>query len=383
MIQVFQPTIGPAEQAAAAAVLASGWIGFGPKVLEFERAWAAHLGVPVENVVSVSCATEGLYQVFALIDSAIGGYSLRPNRTEVIIPAISFIGIANAVRDTRELLVRLCDVDRHTLNPTVADIEKEMDGSTRAVCIQHYGGVPSDLGPIAELCRQRGVLLVEDCACAPLSYFGGKRTGTFGDFGVWSFDSMKIITSGGDGGMVYCKNADDAERIRKATRLGQDNLSGQSVSGPAWWEFTVAQPGRKAMMNDLQAAVGMVQLGRLEEFAKEREGLWAWYCTLLTNTWGWDKRPGHYSAPIADEGSSYYSYWVQHPKRDELATFLRENGIYTTFRYVPVHRAYNWPSTTPNADWAADNTLMLPLHANLTIKQVGYITDMLNQFGVE
>ncbi|MCC7737661.1 DegT/DnrJ/EryC1/StrS family aminotransferase, partial [Klebsiella pneumoniae] len=75
MIQVFQPTLGPAEQEAAAAVLASGWIGFGPKVLEFERAWAGHLGVPAENVVSVSCCTEALYQVFALIDSASTGYT--------------------------------------------------------------------------------------------------------------------------------------------------------------------------------------------------------------------------------------------------------------------------------------------------------------------
>lgn len=368
MIQVFQPTIGPAEQVAAAAVLASGWIGFGPKVLEFERAWAAHIGVPVENVVSVSCATEALFQVL----NWIGNENRHIGR--VVVPAISFIGIANAVRSA-PMSVDLCDVDRHTLNPTVADIESKINELTVAVCIQHYGGVPSDLGPITDLCRERGVLLVEDCACAPLSYYDNKRVGTFGDFAVWSFDAMKII-SAGDGGMVYCRDAEVAEQIRKATRLGQDNLSGQSSSGPRWWEFTVAQPGRKAMMNDLQAAVGLVQLGRLEEFVDKRFDLRHRYMEIEGQ--GQDCFP---DAPEkGTEISSCYSYWIQTERRDELATYLRERGVYCTMRYHPVNRVYNWPSTTPNAEWAADRTLNLPLHANLDEADVNYICDTIDQF---
>ena len=374
MIQVFSPTLGPAEQAAAAAVLASGWVGFGPKCLEFERAWAAHVGVPAENMVSVSCATEALFQVF---DEIAIQTSERLLAGGVVMPAISFIGIANAVLDSA-LFVQLCDVDRHTLNPTVADIERKLDSHTVAVCIQHYGGVPSDLGPIADLCRARGVLLVEDCACAPLSYYGGKRAGTFGDFAVWSFDSMKIITSAGDGGMVYCKDAAVADRIRKATRLGQDNLSGQSASGPRWWEFTVAQPGRKAMMNDVQAAVGLVQLGRLEELVDKRAERVTDYNLRLYDSEHVDI--AHSPQDIARLRPSYYCYWIQTDRRDELAAYLRERGVYTTFRYWPVHRAYNWPSTTPNADWAADHTLNLPLHANLTRAHVDYICDLIAEF---
>lgn len=377
MIQVFQPTLGPAEQDAAAAVLASGWIGFGPKVLEFERAWAAHIGVPVENVVSVSCATEGLFQVFAVVSEIHSRYSYSSG--EVIIPAISFIGIANAVLDTENLGVNLCDVDRHTLNPTVDDIRAAMDKSfpVRAVCIQHYGGVPSDLGPIADLCRERGVLLVEDCACAPLSFYDGQRAGTFGDFAVWSFDAMKIITAS-DGGMVYCKDAAVAEQIRKATRLGQDNQSGQSSSGPAWWNFTVQTPGRRATMNDLQAAVGLVQLRRLEELVDVRASRWHDYQVRLwghkdVESLGWPDKKKELS-------SSFYSYWIQCDRRDELATFLREREIYSTMRYHPISRAYGWTSTTPNAEWAADHTLNLPLHANLTRSNIDYICDTIAEF---
>lgn len=370
MIQVFQPTLGAEEQAAAAAALASGWVGFGPKVREFEQAWATHLGVPAEHVVSVSCATEGLYQIFAQISG--GSVWVEHN---VIIPAISFIGIANAIRDA-SLGVVLCDVDRHTLNPTVDHIRGHMGDDTRAVCIQHYGGVPSDLGPIAELCRERGKLLVEDCACAPLSYYAGQRAGTVGDFAVWSFDSMKIITSAGEGGMVYCKDAGAAEQIRQATRLGQDQLSGQSGSGPRWWEFKVAEPGRKAMMNDVQAAVGLVQLRKLEQLVVERGLLAHQYVYRMAH---WDTL-GIYPVPSEPSTSSFYSFWIQCERRDELAAFLRAREIYTTFRYWPVHRAYGWQGTWPGADWAADHTLNLPLHANLTRANVQYICDTIQEF---
>lgn len=372
MIQVFSPTLGPDEQAAAAATLASGWVGFGPKVAEFERAWAAHVGVPAENMVSVSCATEGLYQIF---DELAIQHSHDLFLGEVVMPAIGFIGIANAVLDTA-LGVRLCDVDRHTLNPTVADIERVLDDHTIAVCIQHYGGVPSDLGPIADLCRRRGVTLVEDCACAPLAFYAGQRAGTFGDFAVWSFDSMKIITSAGEGGMVYCRDAAVADLLRRATRLGQDNLSGQSSGNPRWWEFAVSTPGRKAMMNDVQAAVGLVQLGRLEELVGVRGRLAAEYAHRL----GCEKNIDAMVWPMRTAASSFYSYWVQTPHRDALAAHLRAHDIYTTFRYWPIHRAYGWPSTTPNADWAADHTLNLPLHANLTRANVDYICTVIGEF---
>lgn len=372
MIQVFSPTLGPDEQAAAAAALASGWVGFGPKVREFELAWAAHIGVPADNVVSVSCATEGLYQIFAEIGIQTSRGQLAG---DVIMPAISFIGIANAVLDSA-LCVRLCDVDRHTLNPTVTDIENVLGEHAVAVCIQHYGGVPSDLGPIADLCRQRGVLLVEDCACAPLSFYAGQRAGTFGDFAVWSFDSMKIITSAGEGGMVYCRDAAVADLIRKATRLGQDNLSGQSSGGPRWWEFTVAQPGRKAMMNDVQAAVGLVQLGRLEELVGTRAKLYDVYAHRQGE---WDHLlPDSPSTPPCE--SSFYSYWIQTERRDALARHLRAHDIYTTFRYWPVHRAFNWGGHYPHADWAAAHTLNLPLHGNLTRANVEYICDCIAEF---
>ena len=372
MIQLFSPTTGPEEQAAAAAAIASGWLGFGPQVLEFEMAWAEHIGVPAENVVSVSCATEGLYQIMAYISES----NDDPYRDYVIAPDIGFIGIANAVRESG-LNLKLCDVDPHTLNPAVDIIRACLPPGNMAVVIQHYGGVPSDLGPIADLCRERGVLLIEDAACAPLSFYGGQRAGTVGDFGVWSFDAMKIITSG-DGGMVYCRDAAAAESIRKATRLGQDNLSGQGAAGDKWWEYRVYTPGRKAMLNDLQAAVGLAQLVKLEALVERRHEIWNLYSTMLCSL-EWLSLPKPYEPE--NEQWSYYTFWIQCEQRDALALYLRERGVYTSFRYWPISAAYSWESGCPNAAWAAAHTLNLPLHANLTDDDVISIVNLIYRFG--
>lgn len=364
-IEVFSPTIGPKEQAAVAAVLASGWLGAGPKVAEFERAWAAHIGVPVENVVAVSCATEGLFQVVAL-------FSSRCNAS-VVVPGNVYIGALNALEADLRTGFDWCDIDPHTLNPTVEMLPQLGEG----VLLQHFGGVPSDLENISDYCKRDGLTLIEDCACAPASTVNGKPAGTFGDFGVWSFDAMKVMTCG-DGGMVYCREAGDADAIRRATRLGLDNLSGQSSGETSrWWEFQVQVPGRRAMMNDIGAAIGLEQLRVLPTLVWWRQERWSEYQQALAGL-DWLTLPPE---PPVGVKSSYYCYWVQLERRDELAVFLRERGVYTTYRYWPPHRAYGWPANLPGVDYATDHTLLLPLHANLSVEDVVYICEQVREFG--
>lgn len=366
MIDVFKPAIGHAEINAVDAVLRSGWIGRGPRVAEFEQAWAAHIGAPAANVLSTSCATEALFQLMAWIGRKPGA---------VVMPANSYIGTANAAL-AAGLSVRLCDVDSGSLNPTVADIRGQLDGEVVAVVIQHYGGVPTDQEWIQALCQERGVLLIEDCACAPASMFYGLPSGSGSDFAIWSFDAMKVLTAG-DGGMLYCRDAAAAEQIRRQTLLGQDSFSGREASGARWWEFHVRQPGRRAVMNDIEAAIGLVQLGRLPELVAARQALWLEYWYQLRR-FEWLSVP-----PEIQPGahSSFYTVWVQLEHRDALASFLRERGIYTTYRYWPVHRAYGWKSRWPNADWAADHTLNLPLHPGLTLDDIGLICASIAEFG--
>ena len=378
MINVFQPSLGEEELAAVEAVFKSNWIGKGSKTAEFEQAFAKHIGVAAKNVRSINCCTEGLFQSMSLLGLHKGA--------EVILPTISFVGAANAILDYGCRPV-FCDVDPRTLNPTAEMIEKKCTAYTQAVMILHYGGVPCDMDSIVALRNKFGFYLIEDSACSVASTYKGRACGTFGDIGVWSFDAMKILCSGGDGGMIYCKNPDKAQRAQEQIYLGQTSQSGfTSAAKDRWWEFKVSCYGRRAIMNDVQSAVGLVQLKRLPEFIRRRRDIHAMYNTILTDHKScgtpWLRTPpdaDHY----VDTASSYYLYWIQvDPKqRDKVAAYLKSKDIYTTFRYCPLHLVYGHPDRLPNAEYAALSTLCLPIHQAMTDSDVLKVAEAVNEFG--
>lgn len=367
MIPLFSPTLGKEELSQVASSFKSGWIGKGEKVKEFEVAWAWHIGVSPENVVSVNCATEGLFQIMELLARDSGEWT-----DEVIIPSIHFIGAANAIKSSGFYPV-FCDVDRYTLNPTLEHIQAAYTEFTHTVCLLHYGGVAQELDAIREWCDSKGLWLIEDAACSPATVYKGKAAGTWGDFGVWSFDAMKIMTCG-DGGMIYCENPDQAKELRKRMYLGLESESGFS-NGAAnrWWEFEVGYPGRRAVMNDIAAGIGLEQLKKLDNFCYRRATIWDYYDTNLENC-SVNLPPKYFCKP------SFYFYWIQTPKRDELARYLRERSVYASFRYWPLHRVFGTGQNLPGANYAADNTLLLPLHCNLTDNQVEFICDKVKEF---
>lgn len=360
-IEVFRPDIGQEEIDAVAGVLRSGWIGGGPKVAEFEDAWARHIGTTPEHVVSVGCATEALHQVALELAECYGV-------TRAVMPGNAFIG-APAAALAAGLTVELCDIDRRTLNPGRRHVEQCMAPES-AIFYQHYGGFhPVSLArEFSQLCDLWDAPLVEDMACHPM----GKPAG---EFAIWSFDAMKVMSCG-DGGMIYCKNIEAAAEIRRATRLGMDSESGHQSAAEAWWEFKASAPGRRSMMNDIGAAIGLVQLGRLEQMVARRESAWGLYEYFLAGQ-DWLTLPPQ---PEMGVSGSYYTYWVQCDRRDELARHLRERGIYTTYRYWPVHRAYGWDADLPGVDWAADRTLNLPLHPGLTVEDIHFICAAIREF---
>ena len=157
---------------------------------------------------------------------------------EVIIPTVSFLGAAHAVRATGARVV-LCDVNPRTLNPSADHIESVITSATRAVIILHYGGYPGDLLAIAELAKQRGLFLIEDAACSLGSFVDGQACGTFGEIGVWSFDAVKLLTTG-DGGLIWCSDEARASHIRRRIRLGVGSSGLQRATSSRWWERTPA-----------------------------------------------------------------------------------------------------------------------------------------------
>jgi dTDP-4-amino-4,6-dideoxygalactose transaminase len=375
MINVFQPSLGAEELAALEEVFRSNWIGKGKKTDQFEAAFAEHLGAGRAQIRSVTCCTEGLFQVFEILGLGAGD--------EVILPSVSFVGAANAVA-SRGARVVFCDVDPRTLNATAEHIAAKITPQTRAVMILHYGGVPADLDPIVELTGRKGLALVEDSACSVSSRYKGKACGTFGNFSSWSFDAMKILVTG-DGAMLYCRDPEAAQRAEEQIYLGLVSKSGlasaQTVKGK-WWEFSISGFGRRAIMNDVTSAIGLVQLGKLQGFIARRRQVHAMYDLGLADL-PWLRLPP--AIPPHCE-SSYYFYWIQTQKeqvRDDLAVHLKDDGIYSTFRYFPLHWVgkYGCPGPLPNTERAANTTLCIPLHHSLTDAEVEHIVGSIRRFG--
>ncbi|MBM4194061.1 MAG: DegT/DnrJ/EryC1/StrS family aminotransferase [Gemmatimonadetes bacterium] len=375
MIPVFKPTLGSEELAAVQEVFASGWIGKGRQVLDFERRFAESLASDPRNFTSTNSCTEGLFLAADM-------YGFGPG-DEVVVPAVSFVAVGSAVVASGARLV-ICDVDPRTLNATAELIEPCLTGRTRAVWLNHFGGVPCDLDPILNLCRNRGLLVLEDSACAPHSMYHGRAAGTFGDAGMWSFDAMKILCTG-DGGMLYFSDPDRVVEARERLYLGLPDRQTSGVDSSAsgadeWWRFEITRPGRRAIMNDIAGAIGCVQLRRLSQFIARRVEIHDTYVREFRDL-GWLQLP-----PVIPDHcvSSHYFFWVQTEVRNELARFLYDNGVYSTYRYWPLNRIAYFgcgAASVPNADYATERTLNLPLHQGLTDADVGRVVDTVRAFG--
>ena len=252
MINMYQPSLGKEELKAIKEVFNSNWLGKGPKTKEFIEKFSSKLidynyeGIAFtspnpENFLTISSCTEGLFQSIDLFVK---------KGDEVILPSINFIAAINAIVAKGAIPI-LCDVNKRTLNVEVQHIEEKITPNTKAIIVLHYAGVPCDIENIAKLCKSKNIKLIEDNANSPFSKVNVKNTGTFGDVGLWSFDSMKQLVMG-DGGMIYCKNPNDKEKLDKLTYLGLETKSGFSNSvDNKWWEFNVSSPSRRSITNDI------------------------------------------------------------------------------------------------------------------------------------
>lgn len=372
MINVMQPTLGKEELEALEKTFASNWIGKGKKVAEFEEIYAKHIGSSKDKVLSTNCCSEGLFSSMHLCD-------IKPG-DEVILPTISFIGAGNAVCAHGAKMV-LCDVDKRTLNARASDIEKVITKKSKAILLLHYGGIPCEMDEIMQLAKAYNLKVIEDCAAGVCSSYKGQALGTFGDMGMWSFDAMKILVCG-DGAMLHFKDPELRERAEKWLYFGLETKSGYENSvAQKWWEFDVSSYGHRAIMNDVTATIALEQYKKLPMYMEKRKAVHDFYNEALKDL-DWLDLP----LPIPDDcTTSYYFYHIQvkNGKRDELAAYLRKNDIYTTYRYFPLHRVpgYHANGYFPNADYATDNTLCLPIHQSLTERELEYIVDNIKKFG--
>lgn len=372
MINVFQPSLGKEELNAIQEVFKSNWLGKGKITKQFEENFASHLKVPASQVRTTNCCSEGLFSSLKVFD-------IKPD-DEVIMPTISFVGAGNAVCANKSQLV-LCDVDKRTLNVRAKDIEKKITSKTKAIMLIHYGGLPCEMDEIMDLAKSKGLYVIEDSACSVSSEYKGRACGTIGDMGMWSFDAMKILVCG-DGSILYFKNDELANKAEKLMYFGLESKSGFSSSAnEKWWEFEISSFGHRSIMNDITASMAVEQLKKLPDFINKRKVIHETYNEQLKDLSWLDLPP---EIPEYSK-SSYYFYWIQvkNGLRDELASFLKSNNIYTTFRYYPLHLVdfYGVKENFKNAEYATYNTLCIPIHQSLTEDDLNLVVDKIKEFG--
>ena len=373
MIPVSRPAFGPEEESAVVEVLRSGWVTQGPRVAEFEKKFAEYVGA--EHAVAVSSCTTALH--LALVAAGIQAGD------EVLCPSLSFIATANVIAHCGAVPV-FVDIDEATYNIDPDRIEEAITPRTKAILVVHQIGLPAALDEINEIAKRHGLLVIEDAACAIGSEYKGQRIGRpHSLMACFSFHPRKILTTG-EGGMVTTADAELAARLR---RLRQHAMTVSDVARHSSQKVVIEsydEVGYNYRMTDMQAAVGLAQLQRLDDMLSRRLVLAERYSAALSEL-DWLQVP--------QEGlgckHNFQSYMVRlsgdsNVGRDELMQNLLDRGISSRRGVMPIHREApyrhgQWESRLPVTNLVADTSVILPLFHEMTEEEQGYVIECIHQ----
>jgi aminotransferase len=266
------------------------------------------------------------------------------------------------------------------MNVRREDIEPHLSPHTRAVMVVHLAGLAVDMDPILDL----GLPVIEDAAHAVCSTYKGKHCGTIADVGIYSFDCVKNLTTGEGGGITTRDPALSARaRTLRYCGIGKSGFDAAvaSAKGKArWWEYNIQEPFLKMCPTNIAGGIGLAQLDKIDELQSVRKQIWDRYQSELSPM-GWITNPVDAVSP---DVHSYFTYSLRTPRRDELAHFLLENGVYTTLRYHPLHLNSLYGQTgvrLPNCETLNEDCLSIPLHPRLTSDDVGKVIGLIRDFG--
>jgi perosamine synthetase len=367
-IPLSAPDITDAEIEAVVSVLRTSRLSLGPKMAEFEAAMAAYVGAP--HAIAVSSGTAGLH--LALLALCIGPGD------EVIVPSFTFIAVANAVRYVGAQPV-FADIGPETLNLDPASVAVAITTRTRALIAVHTFGRPAPMAALLDIARRHNLLVVEDACEALGAEIAGRHVGTLADAGIFAFYPNKQLTTG-EGGMVVTGNSEVAQRIaalRNHGRYKSGPGAPDCTAEPADPWFEHAELGYNYRLSEIQCALGLAQLARIDAILARREAITRRYCDLLRDD-------PHLLLPATDVPGQRLSWFVFGVRlapafscadRDRVVNTLAERGITTGRYFAPIHLqpAYAaWRESTylPVTESVAARTVALPFFNRITDEQM-------------
>lgn len=346
--------------------LKSGWLGTGPKVQKFEEMFKNYMGT--KHAVAVSSCTSALHLSMCALGIGPGD--------EVLVPTMTFAATANAVIHSGGIPV-LVDCKRDTMNIDPEDIKSKITSRTKAVIPVHFAGRPCDMDEICELSNQHGIKIIEDCAHTVEAEYRGRKMGTFGEMGCFSFYVTKNIVTG-EGGMVISDKNNYVNQIKTLAQHGLSRDAWKRFSDEGYKHYQVVYSGYKYNMTDIQAALGIHQLPRVEKNWKRRKQIWDRYNEAFAHM--------PVFTPCAAETDVRHSLHLYtllldienlNMTRDQFLEEMTHHNIGVGVHYIALHLHPFYQKNFcykrgdfPSAEWISDRTCSIPLSAKLTDEDV-------------
>lgn len=367
MIPYGHQTVDDEDVRAITDVLRSDWLTTGPKVPEFEHAVARYLGC--RHAIAVNSGTSAL-------DIAIQSLALE-KESEIITSPFTFAATSNSILFNR-LTPVYADIIPGTRNINPDDIIRKITAKTRAVLIVDYAGQPCDLAQIREICREHDLILIEDACHALGASYRQKKIGTLSAMTIFSFHPVKAITTG-EGGMVVTDDDRYAEKMRLLRTHGIDRALSPHRGPSVGWEYDMVALGRNYRITDIQAALGISQLKKLDAFVDRRNDLAQMYLDLLADC-SFIELPE--SLDEIRHAWHIFTVLLKGADRNTFFTYMRAHDVGVNLHYIPTYRLRYYrdhlpqnSSEFPVTEDVFHRIISLPLFPGLTEAQVHYIVE--------